>query len=108
MRDYTDIWNGFQIREPTYIDGRSEPYKFDLVKWVERDKPREVLNLSTGKKELSSRHCFSIGFLEWDPKEQYFNFKSVGLRYLEYRIDGLESWIIKFCENMYLRLKEDC
>ena len=32
VKEYTDIWNGFQFRAPTYLDGHIEPYEFDLVK----------------------------------------------------------------------------
>ena len=96
MKIYTDEWNGFQFRSPNYIDGHFDPYRFDLVKWEEHE-PMEVINVITNKKELSTRSCFSIGTLIFDPKDQDFEFKSCGLRYLEYRIDGLEQFILDFC-----------
>lgn len=46
------------------------------------------------------RSCFTIGFLNWDEKEHDFEFESCGLRYLEHRVDGLEKFILDFCENM--------
>ena len=99
VRVYTDEWNSFQFREPTYLDGHFEPHKFDLVKW-EYFEPREVLNLDTGKREMVTRSSFTVGTLIWDSKESCFDFHSCGLRYLEYRIDGLEKFILDFCEIM--------
>ena len=108
VRVYTDEWNGFQIRQPTYLDGHFEPYRFDLVKWEEHE-PYEVTDFYTGEKKMSTRCCFTIGTLVWDKKEAYFEFKSCGLRYLEHRIDGLEKFILDFCESMYQQLiDEDC
>ena len=102
-RVYTDIWNGFQFRAPTYLDGHFEPYKFDLVKWEDHE-PYEVLDLKTGEKKISSRHCFVIATLIWDRSEYTFDFESCGLRYLEHRIDGLEEFILEFCDSMYEQL----
>ena len=99
VKEYTEIWNGFQFRSPVYIDGHFEPNKYDLVKWVEHE-PEEIWDLSAGKKRMSTRHCFSVGFLVWDPKEPGFEFESCGLRYLEHRIDGLEQFILDFAEKM--------
>jgi hypothetical protein len=56
---------------------------------------------------MSDRYCFSIGQLSWDKEEGWFDFESVGTRYLEYRIDGLEEWILEFCEVMEKELTED-
>ena len=63
----------------------------------EEHEPIKVINVITNKKELSTRSCFSIGTLIFDPKDQDFEFQSCGLRYLEYRIDGLEQFILDFC-----------
>ena len=105
-RVYTDEWNGFQFRSPSYLDGHFEPHKFDLVKWVDCE-PHEVTDLYTGKKRISTRYCFSIAALIWDTKEPGFDFESVGLRYLEYRIDGLENFILDFCEMMEKELRDE-
>ena len=106
VRVYTDEWSGFQIRQPTYLDGHFEPYKFDLVKWEEHN-PYEVTDWYTGEKKMSKRSCFSIGTLTWDKKEHGFEFESCGLRYLEYRTDGLEEFILDFCKTMEMQLVED-
>ena len=98
-RIYTGEWNGFQFRSPTYLDGHFEPYEFDLVKWKECE-PEEVIDFITGEKKIQTRYCYSVGKLIWDKNEQAFTFESVGLRYLTDRVDGLEEWILKFCEEM--------
>lgn len=103
---YTDEWNGFQFRAPTYLDGHFEPYKYDLVKWQDCE-PYEVTDLNTGEKKIKTRNCFSIATLTWNPKNESFDFESVGLRYLEYRIDRLEEWILKFCEFKTVELRVD-
>ena len=104
-RVYTDIWNNFQFRSPMYVDGHFEPYKFDLVKWVDCE-PHEVIDGYTGEKKISTRYCFTIATLFWNRKEGSFEFASCGLRYLEHRTDGLEKFILDFCEMMEKELGE--
>ena len=106
VKEYTDIWNGFQFRAPTYLDGHIEPYEFDLVKWQDYESPIEVVDLETGERKMSTKCCFSIGTLIWDIYEVWFTFKSVGTRYLEHRIDKLEEWILKFAELKAVELRE--
>ena len=105
VRVYTDEWNGFQFRAPSYLDGHFEPYEFDLIKWEECE-PYQVVDLITGEKRMRTRYCFSIGTLKWDSKEPGFDFESCGLRYLEYRMDGLEKFILDFCDMMEKELLE--
>ena len=106
VKVYTEEWNGFQFRQPTYLDGHFEKYKFDLVKWVNHE-PCEVIDAYTGKKKISNRYCFTIATLIWDEKELGFNFESCGTRYLEYRIDGLEKFVLDFCETMKQKFKKE-
>lgn len=87
-----------------YLNGYSNPNRFDIVKW-ENHEPYEVTDFYTGQMKMSTRSCFSIGFLTWDEKEYEFEFESCGLRYLEYRIDGLEKFILDFCEMMREELR---
>lgn len=103
---YTEEWNGFQFRSPLYLDGHIERYEFDLIKYVDHE-PMEAINLDTGKVEKYTRHCFSIGTVIWDKKNESFEFKSCGLRYLEHRIDGLENFILEFCDTMKVLLVEE-
>ena len=77
----------FEIRKPTLLQEPGEDYykyNFDLVKWDD-DKD-------------GTKYCYSIAFLRWDPKEFAFKFESVGTRYLEYREDGLEQWLLQWCK----------
>lgn len=78
-------FKNFEIRKPTFLGNPPSEdyykYNFDLVKWSD-----------------DNSSCYSIGGLQYNKKEENFEFKSCGLRYLEYREDGLEEWIMKWCE----------
>lgn len=93
MTNYTEIVDEFQIRDVVYIGEppKNTPPKFDIVKWVDCE-PHEVIDLRTGKKKIQSRYCYSVAFLEWNPKEPCFEFKSVGLRWLR---SGASEDVIK-------------
>ena len=106
LRTYGEEWNGFQFRSPAYLDGPFEPYEFDLVPW-ETCEPTEVPAFKTGNQKIQTRYCYSIGGLIWNKKECAFTFESVGLRYLQHRVDGLEDYILKFCEEMKKELDEE-
>lgn len=75
----------FEIRKPTLIgDPPTEDYykyNFDLIKWAD-----------------DNSYCWSIGHFEYNLNEHCFDFRSVGIRYFEYREDGLEKWLLKWCE----------
>ena len=104
VKNYTQEWNEFQIRSPVYLDGHFDPYKYDVVKW-EYHEPYEVINFYTGRREVICKNCFTIGMLIWNYKSSSFNFESCGLRYLQYRINGLEEFILDFCNKMKNKLK---
>ena len=89
----------FEIRDVTYLrePPKNRPIEFDLVKWREHE-PYEVTDWQSGEKKLSTKYCFSIARLWWNDHEPCFDFESVGLRYLKYREDGLEEWLMKWCE----------
>lgn len=76
VKEYTEIWNGFQIREPVFLTGKKDPYMFDLVKWEDHD-PIEVTELSTGERkylrDLVSRLEQSDGI----PENPDLNLKAV-------------------------------
>ena len=78
-------FNQFEIRKPDILGNPPTDdyfeYNFDLIKWAD-----------------DNLHCFSIGSLVYDKEEEGFKFSSCGLRYLQYREDGLEEWILKWCE----------
>lgn len=75
----------FEIREPSFFgDPPTEDYckyNFDVVKWDDDDE-----------------WCFVIGALRWNEGEYGFDFRSVGTRYLKEREDGLEEWLLKWCD----------
>ena len=61
----------FQIRSITYLPGyepKEQDRRFDIVKW---------------NKSVENDYCYSVARLEWDSKEEEFNFNSVGLRWLQ-------------------------
>ena len=71
----------FEIRPAVRIDGTIILNKYDVVKWQEyKNKPS----------------CFSIAFITYNEKEEACDFVSVGKRYLKYRENGLEEWIMAF------------
>lgn len=92
-------FKNFEIRKCTFIGDPPTPdyhkWNFDLVK----------LDKGWDDKE----YCYSIGHLEWNRREQCFEFRSCGTRYLEYREDGLEEWLLKWCEmkEVEYRYEED-
>lgn len=98
---YTDRWNDYQIRQPTYLDGHFEPDIYDLVKWVKRDVPTEVYSLSEEKYITSYEYCFSVAQIKWDKHEGWFDFESIGTRFLENYIDGLNEWLMDFINELY-------
>lgn len=84
----------FEIRKPTLL---CEPptedyykYNFDIVKWDE---------------DSDGKWCFSIGTLRWDKEEFSFRFESVLTRYLEVREDGLEEWLLAWCDMKAVEYK---
>jgi hypothetical protein len=81
-------FKNFEIRQCTFLGDPPTPdyhkWNFDLVKWE--------------KDHIGKDYCFSIGRLKYDRKEPGFDFRSIGTRYLEYREDGLEEWLLKWCE----------
>ena len=112
MREYTDRFQGFQIRDCNYIGEPPTdiPPTFDIVKWKQHE-PTETINLKTGKKEIRAEHCYSVGHLVYDKKEPCFRFQSVGLRWLEeHPSEEVERWIIKWAEYKLEELnnEHDC
>ncbi len=91
-----------EICNVTYFPGYEpevKPRSFDIVKW-EQHAPCEVMSLRTGKKEISTRSCYSLAFLKWDDKERGFDFNGVGLRWLEAAPSkAVCDMIIDFCNK---------
>lgn len=74
------MFKNFEIRPVKSIDGVINSNRFELVKWNEPE------------------HCFVVAWLEYDAKDGFWDFKSVGLRLVENWDDGLDQFIIKWCE----------
>ena len=96
----------FEIRPVKSIDGVIDPNRFELVKWCNHE-PMPVTNMRTGEKSIITRSCFVVAWLEWNDKEPCFELKSVGLRLVENWVDGLDQFIIKWCEMAEVCMEED-
>lgn len=106
MTEFTNRWNGFQFRSVRKLNGEEIPYQYDLVKWQTHE-PLEVINGKTGKKETITESCFSIARLVWDDHESWFNFESVGTRFLENYEEGLSEWILHFANMKHIEIKSE-
>lgn len=81
----------FEIRPVKSLDGVIDPKRFELVKWYDHEP--YVHGEST-----STRSCFVVAWLEWNDKEPCFELTSVGLRLVKNWVDGLDKFIVKWCE----------
>lgn len=90
----------FEIRPVKSLDGVTDPKRFELVKWYDHEP--YVHGEST-----STRSCFVVAWLEWNAKEPCFELTSVGLRLVENWADGLDQFIIKWCEMAEVCMEED-
>ena len=113
VREYTPIVDGFQIRDIVTLENfgsntyPENPKRFDIVKWVECE-PYKATDLKTGKEVIKTKHCYSVGTLEWNQKEPCFEFKSVGLRWLESNpSERVIKMILGFCSMMESILNEN-
>ena len=81
-------FKNFEIRKCTFLGDPPTPdyhkWNFDVAKWY--------------KDNNGEDRTISIGHLEWDRKDGCFKFSSTGLRYFQHREDGLEEWLLKWCE----------
>lgn len=109
MKEYTDRVDGFQIRDIAYFGKPpiDAPIRFDIVKWVQEEKPHiGTVYRSTdsgdwiAKEEIITEYCYSVGMLEWNSHEPCFEFKSVGLRWLEAKpSNAVVDMILDFCNQ---------
>lgn len=84
--EYTPRVDGFQIRDPSYLPGwepKTVNPVYDIVKWQTHDKPFRAVNMRTGKEEEYTESCYVVAQLEWDAHEPWFDFRSIGTRWLE-------------------------
>ena len=90
----------FEIRPVKSLDGVIDTKRFELVKWYDHEP--YVHGEST-----STRSCFVVAWLEWNDKEPCFELKSVSLRLVENWVNGLDQFIIKWCEMAEVCMEED-
>lgn len=90
----------FEIRPVKSLDGVIDPKRFELVKWYDHEP--YIHGEST-----STRSCFVVAWLEWNDKEPCFELVSVGLRLVKNWADGLDKFIIKWCEMAEVCMEED-
>lgn len=90
----------FEIRPVKSLDGVIDPKRFELVKWYDHEP--YIHGEST-----STRSCFVVAWLEWNSKEPCFELVSVGLRLVKNWVDGLDKFIIKWCEMAEVCMEED-
>ena len=108
--EYTNRWNDFQIRDVVYFgnpptDDRYERY--DVVKWYKYDEPVKCYDLEKNDYVLHSEGCCSIGNLIWDKEECSMSFESCGTRYFKEYIDGLNEWLLNFCNRIEIEKRYD-
>lgn len=112
--NYTERIDGFQIRDITYLPGYGpeQPERcFDIVKWQQFDEPRTMTDFTTGKPKTFTESCYSVAILEWNQREEDFEFRSVGMRWLEAEPTAAVCNLIKafarFKREEYRGLDED-
>ena len=98
---YTDRTDGFQISDVHYVGlpPKDAQPKYAVVLWYEHD-PWDVVDGITGEKKTVAESCYVVAFLEWNPKEPGFEFRSVGLRWLESApTNRAIKMILNFCDE---------
>lgn len=100
------MFKDFEIRQSTTLDGATIPGRYELIKWYDHE-PMEVTSMRTGEKKMSTRSCYVVAWLVWDAKEPCWDISSVGLRLVEDWVDGLDQFIIKWCEMATVCMEED-
>ena len=110
--NYTERVDGFQICDITWLvpPDNSHPLRFDVVKWYEHE-PEMQRSLVTGESRMVTENCCSVGTLGYNRKEGCFDFKSVGMRWIDAHptrkvedmlldfVDRLEKWILENVEE---------
>lgn len=98
LREYTDRFQGFQIRDINYLGEppKDAPVKFDVVRWAKN---------SYGE---SNEYCFSVAQLIYNAKEPCFELHSIGMRWVDaHPSKEVEEWISAWCDYKLLELVEE-
>lgn len=72
--------------------------KYIVDKFIIRDIENQPNKYEILKYQFSGSGMFTIGYLIYNPKEQWCELQSVGLRYIEYRDEILDLMIKQFNE----------
>ena len=86
-------FKSFSIERPVFIEGRQP------------DEEYFKYNFSLVKKTKTGNGGFVIGKLSYNKKDGGFEFSSVGTRYLEYREEGLENWLLSWCQMKTIEIE---
>lgn len=109
MIHYTDRVDGFQITDVHYVGLPpidAQP-KYAVVLWYEHD-PWDVTDGITLEKKTVTESCYVVAVIEWNPKEPGFEFRSVGLRWLEAApTNKAIKMILDFCDEKEKEILED-
>lgn len=100
------MFKDFEIRQSTVLGGVNIPGRYELIKWYDHE-PIEVTSMRTGDKKTSTRSCFVVAWLTWDTNEHGWDMESVGLRLVEHWSNGLDQFILKWCEMAAVCMEED-
>ena len=98
MRQRKMKFKDFEIRPTCFLDGHTDPKKWDVVKWYKTDKPGKVTDAKTGEEKMQDTFCYSVAQIWWNDKEPCWEFKSIGTRFLEDYEAGLCEFILKWLE----------
>jgi len=99
--EYTGVVDGLQIRDVTYVGlpPTGTPPKYDIVKHVDCE-PYVAVDGRTGERKTYTHYVYSVGCLEWDAHNGWWQFRSVGTRWLEAKpTEAVVNMILKFCED---------
>lgn len=84
----------FEIRPCGEWNGRH--HNFELVKWYKTNTPVEVINVETEEKVFRSEFCYVVAWIDYNDREPCWEFKSVGMRFIDDYVEGLCDYIKQF------------
>ena len=88
----------FEIRPTCFLDGHTDPKKWDVVKWYKTDKPVKAIDVKTGEEKLQDTFCYSVAHIWWNDEDHCWEFESVCNRLSEDYEAGLCEFVLKWLE----------
>lgn len=79
-------YKNFEIRS---VPESQDENRFELVNWYKE------------------ANCYALAFIEYNPKTDYWNINSVGMRLIEDWEDGLDKYILSWIELMEVCMRND-